>query len=62
MEICKKCHKRDEKVIKCGMTIDDHIKWVRGYVGYCDICGKSVESTYYCEYYDKLVEKTSKEK
>jgi alpha-D-ribose 1-methylphosphonate 5-triphosphate synthase subunit PhnG len=60
MEVCKKCHERDRKVIKCSMPIEDHTKWARGFVGHCDVCGRVVEVTYYCAMYDKLIEKRAR--
>ena len=61
MEVCAKCHEKDIRVTKCNVPLIHHIKWSRGFVGYCDVCGKAVEATYCCVAYKKLMEKVAVE-
>ena len=48
MEVCAHCHETDRRVINCTAPLIHHIKWYRGFVGKCDICGKTVKNTYTC--------------
>ena len=57
MDICEHCHETDKKVIGCNVPLIHHEKWYRGFIGKCDICGKSVDATYTCVAYKKYVEK-----
>jgi len=61
MQVCEECHERDRKVIQCDSPIEEHIKWSRGFVGKCDVCGKHAVATYYCAKYHRLMEKVAEE-
>jgi len=58
MEVCESCHESDKHLIKCSLPLGKHVRWYRGFVGKCDICGKTVEVTYACSAYRKYVENT----
>lgn len=61
MEVCAECHERDRRVTKCEEPIENHMKWSRGFVGKCSVCGKNVVATYFCAKYRKLVERVAEE-
>lgn len=62
MEVCKECHERDRRVTKCTSPVEEHVKWSRGFVGKCSVCGKPVIATYFCPGYRFMMRRLSKEK